>query len=344
MKYKANILPAIAFIGFAVLIIIQPEPCKAGCTEGLLLCGRVIIPSLFPFTAGVLFILKSEILQCQRINRITFPLFGLDSLSFSVLLLSLVGGYPVGAKLLNSLTAEKRLSPEAAQKMLGFCVNAGPAFVISAVGGGILNSKKAGALLFAAHISATLLLCLISRPLKPRVICLAPSQKKPLSTADNFVLSVSEAAQSVLTICFFVIFFSSLNAYIEYLSAQFHQLKALLYITEVTGAVAHTGNIYAISFLLGFSGVSVLCQITALLKAFKISLARFLLFRTLHGALSALLVWTVARVFGIGVFAISSTGHTEAVLFNSGASVGLSMLIMIIILILSISGKKAVKP
>ena len=42
--------------------------------------------------------------------------------------------------------------------MLRFCVNAGPAFIISAVGAGMMGSVRMGAVLFAAHILASLLL------------------------------------------------------------------------------------------------------------------------------------------------------------------------------------------
>ena len=54
-----NAFAIICSAAFIVILILKPELCTKGAAEGLLLAGRVIIPSLFPFTACVLFIMKS---------------------------------------------------------------------------------------------------------------------------------------------------------------------------------------------------------------------------------------------------------------------------------------------
>ena len=52
--------------------------------------------------------------------------------------------------------------------MLRFCVNAGPAFIISAVGAGMLGSVRMGVVLFAAHILASVLVGIGGRLLEVR--------------------------------------------------------------------------------------------------------------------------------------------------------------------------------
>lgn len=42
--------------------------------------------------------------------------------------------------------------------MLRFCVNGGPAFIISAVGAGMMGSVRFGVVLFTAHLLASLLI------------------------------------------------------------------------------------------------------------------------------------------------------------------------------------------
>ena len=158
------IFATVSVLTLTTLLIIKPEPCRTGVINGILLCGRVIIPSLFPFTMCVLFIDKSNILKrLEPLSFLTNKLFGLSGELFSIMLLSLIGGYPIGAKLLNESVNAGKISQETARNMLNYCVNGGPAFIVAAVGSGILNSKKIGTILLLSHISATLVICSVSR-------------------------------------------------------------------------------------------------------------------------------------------------------------------------------------
>lgn len=130
-----KIISVIAVLSFAVLIIINPELCASGAAQGLLLSGRVLIPSLFPMTVCTMFIMGSGAFSgLKRVSHVTQKLFHLSSDEFITVILSLIGGYPVGAKLLNEAVREKRISAEKAGLMLCYCVNSGPAFAVSAVG------------------------------------------------------------------------------------------------------------------------------------------------------------------------------------------------------------------
>ena len=103
----------ICTVAFILLIIIKPEPCTDGAAKGLLLAGRVIIPSLFPFTACVLFIMKSGGLNIFGFAApFTKRVFHISAELFSLMLLSLIGGYPVGAKLLNEAVKSGKVSEE----------------------------------------------------------------------------------------------------------------------------------------------------------------------------------------------------------------------------------------
>ena len=143
------------------LIITNPTICTQGAITGLLLCSRIIIPSLFPFTVCVIFILKSGVLNnLNFLNKLTIKIWGISSQMFAIFLLSLIGGYPLGAKILN----ESEIDSKTAGKMLYFCVNAGPAFIILAVGLGHFNSKEIGYLLFFSHIFSSIILSFVFKP------------------------------------------------------------------------------------------------------------------------------------------------------------------------------------
>ena len=64
---------------------------------------------------------------------------------------AIFGGYPAAAKCINDFVLEGKLETKTASKMLCYCVNAGPSFLIAAVGTGVFGSFKVGVLLFAAQ-------------------------------------------------------------------------------------------------------------------------------------------------------------------------------------------------
>lgn len=76
-----------------------------GAENGIGLCLSTLVPSLFPFMVLASYITDSG--PAEKIGRhlswLTKPLFGLDGCFASAIILSLVGGYPVGAKTVNSL-------------------------------------------------------------------------------------------------------------------------------------------------------------------------------------------------------------------------------------------------
>ena len=321
-----------------ILVITNPKVCTEGAVKGLLLSGRVIIPSLFPFTACVLFIMKSGGLSLLDFaNPFTKRVFRLSPQQFSLMLLSFIGGYPVGGKLLNEAVKSGKISKENAGIMLNYCVNAGPAFIVLAVGGGILGSKKIGYLLLLAHIISSLILSLVFGHFIKNDNTDSENTAESFSPADNFVVSVCEAASAIFSVCAYVILFSTVNEYMNCLSEKISVLKYISPLLEVTNAVTGMRNIVIIAFLLGFAGVSVWCQIISMGKLIKINFAVFTLSRTAHGVLSAVITALLLKVFGIAVTVSASVKYTPT---YNGIVLSLSMLSMVIVLIISLFSKK----
>ena len=321
-----------------ILVITNPKVCTEGAVKGLLLSGRVIIPSLFPFTACVLFIMKSGGLSLLDFaNPFTKRVFRLSPQQFSLMLLSFIGGYPVGGKLLNEAVKSGKISKENAGIMLNYCVNAGPAFIVLAVGGGILGSKKIGYILLLAHIISSLILSLVFGHFIKNDNTDSENTAESFSPADNFVVSVCEAASAIFSVCAYVILFSTVNEYMNCLSEKISVLKYISPLLEVTNAVTGMRNIVIIAFLLGFAGVSVWCQIISMGKLIKINFAVFTLSRTAHGVLSAVITALLLKVFGIAVTVSASVKYTPT---YNGIVLSLSMLSMVIVLIISLFSKK----
>ncbi|MEE1161028.1 MAG: hypothetical protein U0K70_03100 [Acutalibacteraceae bacterium] len=335
MKKLLSLIIAAAFM---ILVITNPKVCTEGAVKGLLLSGRVIIPSLFPFTACVLFIMKSGGLSLLDFaNPFTKRVFRLSPQQFSLMLLSFIGGYPVGGKLLNEAVKSGKISKENAGIMLNYCVNAGPAFIVLAVGGGILGSKKIGYILLLAHIISSLILSLVFGHFIKNDNTDSENTAESFSPADNFVVSVCEAASAIFSVCAYVILFSTVNEYMNCLSEKISVLKYISPLLEVTNAVTGMRNIVIIAFLLGFAGVSVWCQIISMGKLIKINFAVFTLSRTAHGVLSAVITALLLKAFGIAVTVSASVKYTPT---YNGIVLSLSMLSMVIVLIISLFFKK----
>ena len=124
--------------GAAALLFCSPSVGE-GVRQGLAVCAAIMIPSLFPF------LILSDFLGHTRIGvLLERPLGGLMARLYRcpkelapAILMSWVGGYPAGARVLAGMVERGALSQEDAGLALTFCVNSGPAFLAVVVGAGV---------------------------------------------------------------------------------------------------------------------------------------------------------------------------------------------------------------
>lgn len=112
-----------------LVFITDAKTVLAGASSGIDICIKTVIPSLFPFF--ILSTLLSNSMQGQSISclRPLGKLCGIPEGAESLLLLGVCGGYPVGAKCLYDAYSCRTIHRKDAQRMLGFCSNAGPSFI-----------------------------------------------------------------------------------------------------------------------------------------------------------------------------------------------------------------------
>lgn len=319
----------------ALLLVLLPKPCSLGAAKGLLLCGRIIIPSLFPFTFCVIFINKSGVFEkLHYLTPITQLLFGLDSYLFSVFLLSLIGGYPLGAKLINEAVRDGKISAKKGKRALSYCINAGPAFLLSAIGSGILGSYKLGLILLFSNILGSIAICEFCRFLNVEDDCKPYYAPKKKALSDCFVISVAEASEAVLKICGFVILFSVIGTYVSLFQKNLPHLQIVSMLLEVTTAVTMTKNIFVIAFLTGFGGISIWCQVLSLCNAFKTNFLSLLAARTAHGAISSAFVFLLLKLFRLKLpTMIAGNGFPAEILYSTPALTAAVLLTAIVFVI-----------
>lgn len=303
-KYAAGLA---VFCGM-ILLLRFPESGIKGAVSGLVLCGDVVIPSLFPFMVCALFFFNCGILSLveRPLDKISRFLFGIDGRCFCIFLMSLLGGFPVGAKLIENTYAQARIDKKTGEAMLAYCVNSGPAFILIGVGVGVLGNLRLGVILLCGNLIASLLLAIIMRSqVRPgERTTRSDEERQPIS--DLFVTATSDASSAIIGICAFVILFSVLIGMMDGLLPSGGFKTALCSLLEVTNGVALSGqNLVLIAFLLGFSGLCVHCQILSVCKMLKPNYIKFIFCRLLHGALSALLTRFLIMLFPVSLPAIS---------------------------------------
>ena len=336
---------------FLLLMIFAPKGGLDGARTGLSLCGEVIIPSLFPFLALSVFVIRTGF--AERFGRLFERpmrlLFRLPGSAAAALALGIVGGYPVGAKACADLCGRGALSREEAGRLLAFCVNSSPAFIIGAVGAGMLHSSGAGLLLYSAHLGASLLTGMLfaARAPRARVQRRSPaSERSPAAKA--LVTSVTGSAASMVNICAFVVLFSAITGLIfesgllpaaGFFAGTVFQtsLKGLLEVTNGCAAAAPVGGmpaLLALSALLSGSGLSVFCQVISAVGDAGLSVRGYLLARIPHAVFSVLLTLLLLHFFPQAIPAFAG-GHPVVTAGVHSAPGSAALLILCAMLLLS---------
>jgi len=90
------------------------------------------------------------------LNKIMRPIFNVPGEGAFALIMGIISGYPVGAKIVSNLKEQKVCSDVECERLLAFTNNSGPLFIIGTVGIGLFYDAKIGMLLFICHILACL--------------------------------------------------------------------------------------------------------------------------------------------------------------------------------------------
>lgn len=116
-----------------LLLILDTKTSIIGAAEGIDMCIRVLIPSLFPFF--IISVLLTDLLASlsASILRPLGNLLRIPTGSEAFLLIGMLGGYPVGAQTICQAHEHGILRTKDAKRMLGFCSNVGPAFLFGVV-------------------------------------------------------------------------------------------------------------------------------------------------------------------------------------------------------------------
>lgn len=330
MKRVLRWMEGAALLGLGAGLLMRPQAAAAGAREGLRLCAQVVIPALFPFL--VLSTLAVSLGAAAALGRLLVPaagpLLGIGRCGCGALALGLLSGYPVGAQTVRGLWESGQLSRGEAERLLAFCNNCGPAFVLSAAGAGVFGSTAMGMLLLAGHWLGTLTVGILFRifgKTAKKSDTVAPIHVTTLSSALN--RAVGQGLRAMGSVCAYTVLFGVVIRLLEEAGA----LRLLEGVPNgpalARGLLDLTGGVGCLdprlpgaaelaAALLGWGGMAVLCQTLAVLEGCGLRVRFAVAGKLLHGCCAALwthvlLLWVPLERPGMAT-ALSAAGHVAA--------------------------------
>lgn len=275
---RAALPPVLALFA---LLLWKNEVLAEGIRAGLLLAEHTVIPVLFPF--AVLAPYLPPLFSTQAKRRLP-P-------SALALIVGLLCGFPLGAKLACDGVHLGLWSRQEAERMLCFCNNTSIAFLLG-VGGHLRGNVRDGILLVCIQLLVAsffwLLLSLPRRGAQAHTERRTPAIP-PLPT---FTDAVHGAIGAALTVTAYIAFFSGISAVLGTIvpAAVFPYLVAWLEVGTACRALATVPHgLSCTAFAILFSGVSVHLQTASVAQESDVRLLPAILCKAAGGILGAAL-------------------------------------------------------
>ena len=283
-KTRNNNLFFLPIAALMVLLLLRSQVAAEAVRQGLTLCAQSLLPALFPFFVAVSWAVNCGLFHTLRNVGIPTPA--------AVFFLGALGGYPLGARTVGEAYRGDLLTKPEAERLLACCNNAGPAFILVVVGQTVFHSTAAGLALWGIHLAAALLVGLFF--CRRQAACTI-SPLPAISPAAAFIAAVGSAAETMVRLSAFVVFFTVVMALLASLFGTVPPLLAgfLELTVGITTLTPHRLGFTMAAGLLGWGGVSVHCQAAAVLSNTNLSLRHYLLGKALQGLLSAAAAWWV---------------------------------------------------
>ena len=277
---------------------------------------RLAVTAALCAMAALIFSAKEAAAACLN-APFASRLYGISGSGASALLIGLTGGYPLGAAYIADMERQGSITASEGERLLGFCNNSGPAFIIGAVGSGVFGSVKIGLLLYAVHIFSALAAGLFFRN---RSFCgeTQPVLLESIDTGSVLAEAVKQAVASILNVCGFVLCFSVMVGLLDakglfslacgflssHLGWELHFSRALLTgvleLGSAAGAMAGLDltphNLALAAGVLGWGGLSVHFQTLAVLAGSKIKGALHLTGRLISASIAAVPAYIIGVI------------------------------------------------
>lgn len=292
---------------FCLALMLRRADVAAECMrEGLSLCARAIVPSLFPFMVLSELLVSSGVGEWLSIplERPMRKLFGLSRAGCCAVILGLVCGFPVGARCAISAYEKRTIDKNECERVLASSSIPSSAFLISTVGATMWEDTKFGIFLyftaiFSAVLGGILLYAMQKRKKSDHHKKTSSPPVKICFEAGMLPSALKNATLSTLLICAYVVFFSTLTGTVELVIGRFSaskithaMLSLLLELSSGVSAAASLDNRLLAAPLtgaaVGWSGLSIHCQMLSLCDGHNLSIRPYLKAKLMQAVMCAI--------------------------------------------------------
>lgn len=300
---------ALILLFTAAIMLSASRRYQGAVMDGISLWAAAVLPALFPYLIITTFVSSLKITGdiANALSPVTKKLFNVSGVGGYALFISLMSGYPVGAKTVSDLKIRGALTGAESVRASALCSSSSPMFLIGSIGNLTFNSPLFGLLLFITHVISVITVGFVfsfyRRKERP-----AACTVSFINSSDNLLYDgVYSAVMAVLVVGGIITVFYLLT---EMLAG----IGVLGAISGLLNTVIHDGNLAdgiatgifectkglkiiaagGISLLTlpisaaicGFGGISVIMQSIAYLNKAKIKTAPFFLSKILAAAVN----------------------------------------------------------
>lgn len=204
MKRKYHYLLVFIIIMFSYLgIFCFPKVMINSSINALLIFREKLFPSIFPFfVLSFLFInMGYPLILNKYFKNITRKIFHLSENTSFILLMSIISGFPSGAKYIVKDYSNNYITKEEGNQLLLFTHFANPLFVLGTCGI-LLNSKRLAYKILICQLLANIILGILVRPKKITI-----SQKKEVvsTTTPSLISILPDAINETMEVLIFML-------------------------------------------------------------------------------------------------------------------------------------------
>ncbi len=333
-----------SFIVFTAAFILLKFPSYSieGVKRGISICFDSLIPTLYPFMiiTDIFISSRAADFKIPFLERLCRFLFRLPAGALSVIIFSLIGGLPIGARMSSELYERGLISKGQYARLICFCVNPGPAFVISAVGATMLGSEKTGLIIYASLVLSSLIIGIMSRFFtydNETVICNADSDVITHRGGAIIEKSVAKSSRAILSVCSWVVAFSCVSEFIDGFVGSEGAKSFLICLTEMTRGCLVVSESYPapiVSAVIGFSGICGHLQVMSAVRESGLKYKYFLVGRIINSGLSAVICGLLLKLFPVASETFSVGTRPQSATTSGSVLLSALMIIMAVLFVL----------
>ena len=144
---------------FMLALVLKPDIYMESVLNGILLWATAVLPALFPFFFFSGLLIKMQVVDKlgKNLSWLTQKLFHCPGSSGVIYLLSVISGYPVGAKIASEMYQNGALTSSQVMRINAFASTSGPLFIVGSVGVGMFLNHTCGIIMLLSHYIGALL-------------------------------------------------------------------------------------------------------------------------------------------------------------------------------------------